>query len=364
MDFKVGQTLDGRWVLRRVVARSEDATVFEATHAFLDRVASIVVAEPADREKLLEEAAARDRTYHPGILGVLDVADTKEGIPYLAAAPFTGRSLDGLLIARGLFSPDEAVAIIIGLGEALCHMHALGMAHAALSPSCVLVDGHKARLLDLGIFPTPLSALTGPLASMPYVAPERLRSGGGANRQTDVYAVAAMLAEMLSGEAPEEWPPDELSFPAPLAAVVDRGLDEPQRRFDSMEAFVEAVRRAEEGGELRSTLPPSRRRRSKRAAYVSATRLRLPNGTLDGRTENVSEGGMMVVGTGPVEVDDAVIARLALPKSGRIASEPGTVRWVRGSGVGARAFGVSFDDPADRTVEDIRAYVELFTDQE
>ncbi|MBX3270131.1 MAG: PilZ domain-containing protein [Sandaracinaceae bacterium] len=358
-DLKVGATLDRRWVLRRVVARADHATVFEATHAFLDRLASVVVARPEDRERLLAEAAARDRTYHRGVLGVLDVADTREGVPYLVGAPLVGRSLDGLLMARGALPPVEAVDIALSLGDALMHVHSLGMAHAALSPASILVDDARVVLLDLGLFPTPLGSLTGPLASMPYTAPERLTSGAAASGRTDVYALAAILAEMLSGEPPEEWPPSEGALPAALAAVVETGLDEADRRPATMEAFIAAIRHA-----VREPLPPSippatMRRRGPRAAYVSAIRVRLEgDAILDGRTENVGEHGLLIVGAGPVEEGHSVLVRLALPTSGRIVSEPSTVRWVRGQGQ-VKAFGVEFDDPAPRTLEDIRRYLEL-----
>ncbi len=359
-ELRVGATLDRRWVLRRVVARAEHTTVFEATHAFLDRVASILVARPEDREALLAEASARDRTFHPGVLGVLDVADTREGIPYLVGAPFVGRSLDGILMARGALPVEEAVPIAVSLGEALAHVHALGMAHAGLSPGSVLVEGGSALLLDLGIFPTPLAALSGPLASMPYSAPERLTAGAPASPRTDVYGVAAMLAEMLSGEPPEEWPPTAVAIPAKLAAAVEAGLDEVERRPASMELFVDLVRDAALGPLVPSDVPDKLRRRTLRVAYVSALRVRLAaDAVLDGRTENVSEGGLLILGAGPVGDGDRVIVRLALPMSGRIVSEPATVRWVRGAEGQAKAFGVSFDEPAPRTVEDIRRYVEL-----
>lgn len=262
MTIEVGQTLDRRWIVRRLLARADHASLYEVHHAFLDRVASIVIAPPEERERLLNEAMARDRTYHPGILGILDVADTREGVPYLVSAPFAGRSPDGVLRSRDRLTADEAVGITLALGEALCHLHALDMAHLALSPGSVLVDGRGAMLLDLGRFPTPLGALSGALASMPYTAPERLTASAPASRQTDVYSVAAMLAEMLSGELPEEWPPDQGSFPAPLAEVVDRGLDEPSRRFESMEAFMAAIQRATETVPMES-LPPTRQRRIK-----------------------------------------------------------------------------------------------------
>jgi len=359
MDIEEGKTLDRRWSLRRLIARTPQASLYQASHAFLDRVASIVVAQPEDRELLLREARLRDQTFHPGVLGILDVADTAEGIPYLVSAPLAGRSLDGLLLARGALPVEEALRIATAVGEALCHIHERGIAHANLSPSGILVDHDHAMLLDLGVFPTPMSSLVGPLASMPYTAPERLRGDAAPSARTDVYALASMLAEMLTGEPPGDWPPDSRGFPERIANVVDRGLDDVGRRFETVEALIDALKEARSVEPVAPSVAPPPKRAHPRVSYVTAARVRRPNGdSLDGRTENISEGGILVLGAGKIELGDAVLVRLALPTSGKIASEPGTIRWIRAGG-DKSAFGVEFDDATPRTVADIRAYVEL-----
>lgn len=359
MDIAEGTTLDRRWTLRRLIARSSQATLYQANHAFLDRVASIVVALPEDRELLIREAKLRDQTYHPGVLGVLDVGDTREGVPYLVSEPLSGRSLDGLLLARGALPVEEAVRIATAIGEALTHVHERGIAHAALSPAGVLVDHDRAMLLDLGVFPTPMSSVVGPLASIPYTAPERLRGGAPPSPLTDVYALAAMLAEMLTGDPPGDWPPESRGFPERIANVVDRGLDDVGRRFETIEALLGELREAKSIEPPPPSIATPPKRAHPRVTYVTAARVRRPNGdSLDGRTENISEGGILVLGAGEVELGDAVLVRLALPSSGKIASEPGTVRWIRG-GTDKSAFGVEFDDPTERTLADIRAYIDL-----
>lgn len=249
-------------------------------------------------------------------------------------------------MARGALSPDEALRITSSIGKALIHVHDRGLAHAALSPAGILVDGERAMLLDLGVFPTPLSSLVGPLASLPYSAPERLREGAPPSPQTDVYALASMLAEMLTGEPPADWPPDEGSFPARIAAVVDRGLDDRERRFESVDDLLIGLSEAKSIDPLPPSLPPAHQRAHPRAAYVTAARIRRPHGdALDGRIENISEGGLLVLGPSEVESGEAVLIRLALPNSGKIASEPATVCWVR-AGTERAAFGVRFDSPA------------------
>ena len=359
MAIEVGGLLDRRWTLRSMVARAEHATLYQAAHAFLDREASVVVGRPEDREAVLREAKLRDETFHPGVLGVLDVGDTPGGTPYIVSAPLGGRPLDGLLLTRGALPPEEALRIAEAIGAALSHIHGRGLAHAALSPSGVMVERDRALLLDLGVFPTPLSSLVGPLASLPYSAPERLREGAPASAKTDVYSLAAMLAEMLTGDPPSEWSRREGTFHARIERVVDRGLAPAEERFDTVQDLLDGLTEASSIQPIPPSLPPPSKREKPRSAYVTAARVRRPHGdALDGRTENVSEGGLLILCNKAVDVGESVLVRFALPVSGTIVSEPATVRWVRG-GEEKAAFGVSFDDPTAATLEDIRHYVDL-----
>jgi c-di-GMP-binding flagellar brake protein YcgR len=87
-------------------------------------------------------------------------------------------------------------------------------------------------------------------------------------------------------------------------------------------------------------------------------RLRRPNGdALDGRTEDISEGGLLILVSGEVAAEESVLVRFALPSSGRLVSVPATTRWARRAG-GREALGLRFEEPGDRVVEDIRSYVD------
>jgi c-di-GMP-binding flagellar brake protein YcgR len=84
----------------------------------------------------------------------------------------------------------------------------------------------------------------------------------------------------------------------------------------------------------------------------------LPGGdALDGRSEDISEGGLLVLAPKRVENASEVLVRFALPRDGRMVSMPAETRWVR-SAAGREALGLRFLDPSEKVRADIRAYVE------
>lgn len=366
MPYEVGRTLDRRYRLKRLIARSERGLVFEADHAHLDRsVALRLLAEEQRgdaraKAKLLEEAARLDRVKHPGVIRVIDAAETEQGEAYLVTEALTGRPLDGLIAVEGRLPLDEALEVVLAVADALAQAHAVGIFHAGLASTSVLRTAYgrpAAKLIDTGVAPSPVGVLGGPLAAMAYAAPERL-AGGAADAASDVYSLGALLHEMLTGELPERDAPVALEgVPAPLADAVRSALSPRAARVPSMDAFASSIREATQIQPIPPSLPPPARA-TPRAPYVTPVRLRLPDGhALDGRTEDISEGGLLILVTGDVEAEASVLVRFALPTSGRMVSVPAVTRWVRSTG-GREALGVRFEDPGEKVLEDIRAYVD------
>jgi serine/threonine protein kinase len=367
--LSVGQTFDQRYALKRLVTRAEGGVVFEASHLYLDRVVAVRIvdgAASAPRRALLGEARLLDRARHPSVLRVLDSADGADGA-YLVSEVPGGRPLDGVLAVRKVLAIDESVAIALAIADALAHAHAFGIAHAGLCSSSVVlaeqVSEHfptPARLLDFGVSPWP-SALGGALGAMPYAAPERL-AGAPASPATDVYALGALLFEMITGELPSGRR-DRASVialrpetPVSVADAIASALATADARAASMGAMIDALRSATKTPLPRS-LPPPMRRTHPRAAYVTPVRVKRPNGaTVDGRTEDISEGGLLVLANAPTALREEVLVRFALPSSHKMVSLAARVRWTREVRPGTHAFGVQFDDPGDKVREDIASY--------
>lgn len=368
MRYDVGETLDRRYRLKRLVARSERGVIFEADHAHLDRTVAVRLladaeAEDPARERLWEEARRLDRVHHPAVLRIVDVAETAQGTPFVVTEAIVGRTLDGLLAVEGHLQVESAVEVALAVADALAAAHAVGVFHASLAPSSILCApsgaSPAARLLDVGVAPSLLGVISGPLEAMAYAAPERL-GGGEPDGPSDVHALGAILHEMLTGELPARGEPGALpdGVSEALAAVVERARGPRSKRFGTAAALADALRQATRSEPPPASLPPPARA-FPRAPYVTPVRVRAPEGAmLDGRTEDISEGGLLLLVNGEIPEDVSVLVRFALPGSGRLVSVPARTRWARRSG-GREALGVRFEEPGDRVLEDIRAYVEI-----
>jgi serine/threonine protein kinase len=184
-------------------------------------------------------------------------------------------------IGDGPLEPGEALAILRALADAVDYLHEEGVIHRDIKPANVLCDtGGRVKLTDLGIasaaHATGITSTGTMLGTPAYMAPE-LFDGTRATQAADVYAVAAIAFEMLSGRrargegpaaaiairAATEPPPDlrdAVPAPAPLAEALARGMArDPAERQPSATALVDEV---EAAMRTESDDPVTRRRRS------------------------------------------------------------------------------------------------------
>ena len=107
------------------------------------------------------------------------------------------------------------------------------------------------------------------------------------------------------------------------------------------------------------------RRRAPRAAYVTPVRILVDGYTIDGRSEDISESGMLVLCRGECPVNKTLGIRFASPIDGRVVTLSGQVRWVKGTGKhdqAQRAIGVQFDAVPDDVRASINRYAEMMED--
>ncbi len=154
------------------------------------------------------EASLAMRLRHESTIRVLGSGDAGDGTPFIAFELLEGTSLD-VLLAAGPLSQGKALTVANALLGSLGEAHALGIIHRDVKPANVFVctnpDG-LVKLLDFGVAkstePTNELGLTrdGLMVGTPaYMAPEQI-SGKGLGPETDLYAVALLLGEMLSGK--------------------------------------------------------------------------------------------------------------------------------------------------------------------
>jgi len=221
-DPLVGETVDTRYELRRLIARGGMGLVFEAHHKFTRRAVALKLlldehrTQREPRRRLLREAHALATVRHPGFVEVLDAGVCGAHGPYLVLEMLDGRTLDGILAARRRLSMADAVQVGLNVCKAIAHAHARGVIHRDLKPSNIFVARNEigeetVKLIDLGVaavaeeqlahLDRKLTAVHEVLGTPEYMAPEQLW-GQNIDARTDVYAIGMSLFECLTGDVP------------------------------------------------------------------------------------------------------------------------------------------------------------------
>ncbi|MGE9267890.1 MAG: protein kinase domain-containing protein, partial [Verrucomicrobiales bacterium] len=199
--------------------------------------------KPGFSERFLREARAMAALSHPHIVTVYSFGRSTRGHLYYIMELVDGPSLAELITRKKPTTP-EALKIIRQVCLALEHAHSAGLIHRDLKPSNVLLtSGGEAKVADFGLSRLSHEApgcgltLTGAILGTPaYMAPEQSR-GQATDHRVDLFALGAMLYELLTGQAPQG------HFPLPgeverhfrlFDKVVAKALrPEPQERFQS-----------------------------------------------------------------------------------------------------------------------------------
>lgn len=281
-----GQVL-GHYRLDRLLGSGGMGEVYSAEDLALGRTVAIKLlragVDPHLRARLLKESAASAKIEHPAVATFYEHGQEGD-TDYLAMEYVEGETLRDFL-RKDSFSPDQALALIFALLDALVHAHSRGIVHRDIKPENIMVTPQGTpKLLDFGIAKevhlsasrdepvrtaTLMTALTGHgfiVGTLGYMSPEQLR-GEMVSEQTDVFAVGAVLYEMLAGEAAfpgstaREKMASTLSRDIPLIdldglhtdinAVLRRALARNSKdRYPNATAFIRDLRNLESGVRL------------------------------------------------------------------------------------------------------------------
>jgi serine/threonine protein kinase len=256
----------GRFRLERLLGQGAQASVWLGHDTRLDREVAVKLMAPgADAgavSQWLHEARAVSRLTHPHLVPVFE-ADEHEGQPYLVFEYVAGPTLSQRLRADGAMTPRDAVAMLVGVLDALRLAHEQGIVHRDLKPSNILIDPQgRARVMDFGIAARIADPHERRIYGTPgYMSPEAAR-GLPPTPAMDVFAAGIVLAEMLTGRpllrerepmrAVERVVREDLPLPEALGdppddalrAIVQRAIQrDPARRFADVAEMQQALAR-------------------------------------------------------------------------------------------------------------------------
>lgn len=234
------------------LARGGMGVVFLARDVALNKRVAVKIVRPevataTAMQRFIREARLLASLHHPNAIPVHRAGDA-DGIAYFVMEYVEGETLAKRL-ERGPLTFAEALRLGRDMLHALEAVHRLGVVHRDVKPSNIFLVGDRAVLGDFGIARPEASEPqtgTGTIVGTPgYLSPEQV-TGEAVSPRADLYAVAVVLYEALTGrrvEAPR--PPGELDWhgvPGHLAAVLRRGLAwSPEARWPDAAAFRRAL---------------------------------------------------------------------------------------------------------------------------
>ncbi|GAB4327229.1 MAG: hypothetical protein Kow0010_10710 [Dehalococcoidia bacterium] len=216
----------GRYRVERFLGEGGRKRVFLAHDTTLDREVAfaLVRAEGFDalaRERTLREARAMGRLgAHPHLVAVFDVGEEKE-VPFIVEEYMAGGDV-ATLLADGPLPVERTLAIASDVCRALSFMHGQGLVHRDLKPANVFLTADGTVKvgdfgLALGAEATRLTEHGRLVGTVAYMAPEQAL-GGDVTARSDLYALGAMLYEMVTGAPP---------FAGDATAVISQHLNTP-----------------------------------------------------------------------------------------------------------------------------------------
>jgi len=219
-----GTLIGGRYVVEGLLGRGGTSLVLRARDTRLGHIVALKVLRNEegrrrqDAMRFLREARIIARLKSEHVVTVLDV-EAEADPPYLAMELLEGDTVAQLLSAHGRFTPDVALRIVAQACRGVADAHALGVMHRDLKPSNLIVTRapnglRRVKVIDFGISkpivddPSHVELTsTGQIIGSPrYMSPEQVRGGEEVDGRTDIWALGAILYELIAGVAPFEAP--------------------------------------------------------------------------------------------------------------------------------------------------------------
>jgi serine/threonine protein kinase len=278
-------TMFGPYELQSLLGVGGMGEVYRAYDTAKDRTVALKLlraemsADAGFQERFRRESRIAARLQEPHVVPVHDFGEIN-GVLYIDMRLVEGDNVHAVLQKTGPFDPARAASIVGQVAAALDAAHASGLVHRDVKPENVLLTANDfAYLVDFGIAhlggDTGLTSAGAAIGSCAYMAPERF-TGGRVGPAADVYSLACLLYECLTGSAP--YPTGELSqlmgahimSPPPrpsvtrpgvgvaFDAVIARGMaKQPEDRFSSAGDLARAANAAATAAQAPTAMSPA-----------------------------------------------------------------------------------------------------------
>lgn len=277
-----GEVIDGKYRIERMLGEGGMGAVAAATHLLLRAPVALkfispdVIRLPGVVDRFMNEGAVAMRIDSEHVVRILDIGRLSNGLPFLVMEYMDGCDLGDLLEREAAgtgFAVPRAIHFVLQILRGLHAAHSAGVVHRDLKPSnCFLIarddEPEFVKLLDFGISKNvsegntdqKLTQTNTGLGTPLYMSPEQARNARDANARSDLYSVAAILYELLTGRTPYDADsPNDLLFklftsepdpiqgvrpdiPDDLAKLIHRGLSKtPEDRPQNAAEFADLL---------------------------------------------------------------------------------------------------------------------------
>jgi serine/threonine-protein kinase len=218
--IKAGDVVDAKYRLDEVLGIGGMGAVFAATHLELDEKVAIKFLLPqaakddATVKRFSREARAAAKLKSENVVRVFDVGRLESGLPYMVMERLEGRDVGQLSLERGKLDFDEAVDLVLQAIRGVAEAHASQIIHRDLKPANLFVtkrrDGSTCvKVLDFGISKTMLpdsgaglTRTSSIIGSPEFMAPEQWLAEKDVDTRADIWAMGAILFQLVAGQPP------------------------------------------------------------------------------------------------------------------------------------------------------------------